>query len=118
MLMKVSAYIFLLSLMILGSYPLIQHLQIPAEPSALSGGSCCCSDAQDSCADEGADQEENKGHDCDTGCDCGCQFHLNAIQFQFNNLQVAEENEYHYGEYCNVYTFEYFSLHIPPPRLG
>lgn len=118
MLMKAMAYIFLFSLVILGTYPTIQHLQVQLETKVSGITTCCCDQTKDSCCETPADQDEEKSHDCDTACDCGCQYHLNAVQFQFQNLQLAEEQEYHFGEYVNAYSFEYFSLHIPPPRLG
>jgi hypothetical protein len=116
--MKAYVYIFLFSLAVLGSYPLIQHLQVPLEQNISGTVSCCCDPSEDSCCEIPADQDEEKSHDCDSGCDCACKYHVNALYFQFSNLQVAEEQEYHYGEYVNAYSFEFFSLHIPPPRLG
>ena len=105
--MKAFAYIFMVSLLILGAYPMISHMQIASEQSA----DCC-----GACANEG--QEEESDHSCDAACDCGCQFHLNAVQFQFNNWQIAEEQEYFYGEYHNEYSFEYLSPLIHPPRFA
>lgn len=116
--MKVMAYIFLFSLAILGSYPMIQHLQVPLEQSITVADTCCCDNAQENCCEMDADKEDEKSHECDSACDCGCKYHVNAMHFQFSNLQVAEEQEYHYGEYVNAYSFEFSSLHIPPPRLG
>lgn len=109
--MKAFAYIFVLSLLILGAYPVINELQMASKQTV-----ACCDAHGDACSEE--DQEEEKDLSCDAGCDCGCQFHFNAIQYQFNNMQVAEEQEYFYGEYHNDYNFEYFSPPIHPPRLA
>lgn len=98
------------------AFPVIRHLQVPVEQTVSCCDACCCDSTEDTCTDEDPDAE--KGHACDAGCDCGCQFHLNAVQFQFNNMQVAEEQEYYYGEYHNEYSFEYLSLLIHPPRLA
>jgi hypothetical protein len=116
--MKVSAYIFLFSLVIISSYPMIEGLQIAQEQSLSGFESCCCDHSQDACCDEGTEPEREKDHTCDTGCECACHFHFSAVYFQFNKLQMAEEQEYHYGEYVDSYSFEYFSLHLPPPRLA
>ena len=105
--MKAFAYIFMLSLLILGAYPLINELQMASEHTV-----ACC----DACSEE--DQDEDSDRSCDSGCDCGCQFHLNAVQFHFSNMQLAEEQEYFYGEYHNAYHFEFFSPLIHPPRLA
>ncbi len=105
--MKVSAFILMLSMLLLGTNPVIRHLQVSGEQTE-----ACC----DARADQ--DQEEETDHSCDAACDCGCQFHLNAVHFQFNNMQIAEEKEYYYGEYQNEYSFEYLSLLIHPPRLA
>jgi hypothetical protein len=112
------AYIFIFSLAILGSYPMIRHMQFPLEQSISGTDSCCCDASQDSCCTMDAEQEDEKSPECDSACDCACKYHVNALYFQFSNLQVAEEQEYHYGEYVNAYSFEFSSLHIPPPRLG
>jgi len=112
------AYIFLFSLTILGSYPLVQEMLFPLEQSISDSDACCCDQAQDGCCEMPSDQDEENNSDCGSACDCQCQLHLNALHFQFNTLQLTQEQEYHYGEYINVYSFEYFSLHIPPPRLG
>lgn len=104
--MKAFAYIFMVSLLILGANPMIRHLQIASEQTA-----ACC----DACTEEG---QEESDHSCDAGCDCCCQFQINAVQFQFNNLQLAEEQEYFYGEYNNEYSFEFSSPLIHPPRFA
>lgn len=116
--MKVFAYIFLVSMLILGTNPLIRQVQLPVEQTAACCDACCCDTAEDACSDhEQANEDKDKDEPCKATCDCGCQFHLNALQFQFNNWQVAEEQEYFYGEYHNEYSFEYLSRQIHPPRL-
>ena len=118
-LMKGIAYIILVSLLALGANPIIRQVQVPVEQTAACCDACCCDAPSDACTDhEGDDQEEDKDRPCKSTCDCCCQFHLNALHFNFNNMQLAEEQEYFYGEYHNEYSFEYSKLHIHPPRFA
>lgn len=114
--MKAFAYIFVLSLLFLGVNPVISHLQLSSEQTTACCDECCCDLPDDACSEE--DQDEDSDRSCDSGCDCGCQFHLNAVQFHFSNMQLAEEQEYFYGEYHNAYYFEFFSPLIHPPRFA
>ena len=112
--MKGIAYIILVSVLALGANPIIRQVQVPVEQTA----ACCDASCYDLSKDACTDQEDDKDGPCKSACDCGCQFHLNAMHFHFDNMQLAEEQEYFYGEYHNEYSFEYSKLHIHPPRFA
>ena len=113
-------HILLLSMLMLAINPVTAVSQASTHQVETCCAACCCDahsqDGTELVQCQGNDQE--KDHACDASCDCGCQIHLNAIQFQFNNRQLAEEQEYFHGTYRNEYHFEFLQNHIHPPRIA
>ncbi len=112
--MRVTAYIVLFSLMVMGIHNLNDTMADPDPQVEISCEKECCK-AHDDC---GMEEEPSEDHCCPSGCDCDCCYHVYALNFQFINLSSDLEQACHYGAYCNSYQFEYHPPHFHPPRLG
>jgi hypothetical protein len=118
--MRVGAHILLLAMLMLSVNPVLAVSRASSHQVECCCNDCCCdAHEQDGTVPQhGQDNERDKDQSCDASCDCGCHFHLNAIEFQFNNSQLAHEQAYFYGSYHNEYHFEYLHIPMHPPRLA
>ncbi len=115
--MKAIAYILIVSLAFMGLNRLMHGINNHA-PVAESLCSMDCCGSEDDCGEDKEATDHAPDHQCPTGCDCSCCFHLTAINYQFMSLPGAHMQTYHYGHYHDNYHFDYFIPLFQPPRLG
>lgn len=112
--MKVTAYIVLLSLLTMGATRFMHGMEEPVTQVEMSCEKDCC-DSHDDCEKEADTSSE---HSCPPGCDCDCCFHITALNYHFISVPGATVQSFHYVSYQISYTFEYFTPLFQPPRLG
>ena len=112
--MKITAYILLVSLVLMGMNRFMHSIESPVNETEMSCDMDCCG------SDDDCEKEENSSadHNCPPGCDCGCCFQITAVHYQFISIPAVEVRSYHYGNYFNIYQFEYFIPLFQPPRLA
>ena len=115
--MKAVAYILIVSLAFMGLNRFIHGMGNPLPEDEISSHMDCCADEDDCGADEET-TDQGRDHQCPPGCDCGCCFHLTAINYHFMSLIGAEMKTYHYGHFQDNYHFDFFIPLFQPPRLG
>jgi hypothetical protein len=115
--MKAIAYILIVSLAFMGLNRFMHGMANP-EPKAEALCHMDCCGSEDECGGDEETTDHDPDHQCLPGCDCGCCFHLTAINYQFMSLPGADVQTYHYGNYQDSYHFDYFIPLFQPPRLG
>lgn len=110
--MKLTAYILLISMILLGMNRFMHGVDAQVEKMEMSCDMDCCA-SHDDCEKE---DDSASDHDCPTGCDCGCCFHITAMYYQFIPMPASEVQSYHYAGYTNTYQFEFFIPLFQPPR--
>ncbi len=108
--MKAIAYILIVSLAFMGLNRFMHGMANPEPKAEVSCQMDCCGDEETT--------EHGSDHQCPPGCDCGCCFHLTAINYQFMSLPGADVQTQHYGNYQDSYHFDYFIPLFQPPRLA